>query len=333
MSDRDIKPLFTLANVCAAMLVFALADSAEAQLPPPQPPFESMPSAFDGSQPGSIASAAEPFQSQTAPALAAPSSPWCPDCPWTFEFLPDGLLYKSYLAGEKEPRFSGALLYDTQGATYLDAALGGRVGIFRYGTRGRRSPQGWQLDLEGAAFPRLNVDENSDLDSADFRIGVPLTFRNGPLGVKFGYYHISSHVGDEFLARNPGFVRVNYVRDSLLYGLAYDVNPDLMIYGEVAYAFGVSGGAEPWEFQFGAEYSPVFAICPYGAPFLAVNGHLREEVDFGGSVNVIGGWEWRNRRSDRQLRVGVQYFNGKSSQYAFFTQHEELIGVGIWFDY
>lgn len=318
---------------CAALLlVFGLAEQARAQHA--TPPSMWAPATLDGIEGGlEYTPGDEPFPPQRSAGLLSPGRPRCRDCPWTFQFLPDGLLYHSYLAGEKEPRFSGALLWDTQGGTYLDAVLGGRVGIFRYGSEGPRNPQGWQLDVEGAAFPRLNIDENHDLESADFRFGVPFTSRRGPLAVKFAYYHISSHVGDEFLVRNPGFVRVNYVRDALVYGLTYSLNPDLKIYGEVSYAFYVAGGAEPWEFQFGAEYSPAVALCPLGAPFLAVNGHTREEVDFGGSVNVIGGWEWRSRRSDRQIRVGAQYFNGKSSQYAFFSQHEELLGFGIWFDY
>ena len=45
------------------------------------------------------------------------------------------------------------------------------------------------------------------------------------------------------------------------------------------------------------------------------------------------GWQWRGRESDHLLRVGMQYFNGKSSQYSFFDEHEELIGLGLWYDY
>ena len=32
--------------------------------------------------------------------------------------------------------------------------------------------------------------------------------------MKLAYYHISAHIGDEFLERNPTFERVNYVRDA-----------------------------------------------------------------------------------------------------------------------
>ncbi|MFQ5732778.1 MAG: DUF1207 domain-containing protein [Planctomycetaceae bacterium] len=251
----------------------------------------------------------------------------------TWQILPAGLLFRSYLAGEKEPRMGTALLFETDGDTLQESALGARVGLIRYGTPGGVRPEGWQLDIAGAAFLRQNWTHDLDVDAVDFRIGVPLTWRRGPWAAKFGYYHLSSHVGDEFLVRNPGFQRINFVRDALLFGLAYDVTPDWLVYGEVAYAVNTDGGAEPWEFQFGVEYSPVIRSGLRGSPFFAVNGHLREEFDFGGSVNILAGWQWRSSASDARLRIGGQYFNGKSMQYSFFNRNEELAGVGIWYDF
>jgi len=39
--------------------------------------------------------------------------------------------------------------------------------------------------------------------ATDFRFGVPLTYGEGPWRTKFGFYHLSSHVGDEYLLKNP----------------------------------------------------------------------------------------------------------------------------------
>jgi len=250
-----------------------------------------------------------------------------------WQVLPAGLLFKSYLAGEKESRMGTALLFETGGDTLQSSVLGGRIGLLRYGTPDAIRPEGWQLDVEGAAFLRQNWTHNLDVDAVDFRIGVPLTWRRGDWAAKFGYYHISSHVGDEFLLRNPGFVRRNFVRDALLFGVSHNITPDWLIYGEVGYAVHTDGGAEPWEFQFGVEYSPVERTGFKGSPFFAINGHLREEFNFGGGLNVLFGWQWRSSVTDHVLRIGGQYFNGKSLQYSFFNRHEQLIGVGIWYDF
>ena len=256
----------------------------------------------------------------------------CPRCSWSWQFLPDGLLYKSYLAGPKEARFASAWLHEEDRGWIWDISLGGRVGIFRFGTPGAVNPDGWQLDIEGAAFPRLDSEEDADMESADFRFGVPITWSRGPLEMKLAYYHISAHVGDEFLTRNPMFQRVNYVRDSALLGVARHLTPDVRAYSEAAWAFN-SDVAQPWEFQFGIEYSPRQCCGKRGSPYLAVNTQLFEEHDFGGSVNLMVGRQWRGKDTDRLLRFGLQYFNGKSSQYAFYNEYEELLGFGLWFDY
>lgn len=268
----------------------------------------------------------------TNPAEPRDPASSCRDC-WVSQLFPDGLLYKSYLAGEKEPRMGLSQLVVSGGNTIWEAALGGRVGLWRLGTPGAVRPEGWQIDLEGAALARVDKDENSDLDAADFRFGVPVTYRRGATAYKFGYYHLSSHVGDEYLLKHPTFRRRNYVRDAVVLGISQDFTLDLRGYAEVAYAPAASGGAEPLEFQFGAEYSPARSNGGKGDPFAAVNIHLREEFNFGGSVNVMTGWQWRGPLTDRLFRVGVQYYNGKSMQYSFFNEHEELIGAGMWFDY
>ena len=125
-------------------------------------------------------------------------------------------------------------------------------------------------------------------------------------------------------------MRINYVRDSLLLACRHHLNEDASVYGEIAVAPGAGGGAEPLEFQFGLEYSPN-GFC--GSPYTGANVHLREELDFGGSINVMAGWQWRSACSGRVLRVGGQYYDGHALQYSFLHEHETLIGLGVWFDY
>jgi hypothetical protein len=250
--------------------------------------------------------------------------------PWTWHVLPDGLMYRSYLAGPREPRFASEWVHEEHRGWIWDATLGARVGLIRLGTQDALWPEGWQLDAEAAAFPRLSGDR--DLISNDFRVGVPLTTRMGPWETKLGYYHISSHLADEFMVNADSLDRINYVRDCVVLGLAYRPGPDWRLYGETAYAFHTDGGAEPWEFQFGVEYSPARPTGFRGAPFLAVNGSLRQEVDYGGSLTAQAGWQWRGV-SGKLARLGVHYFNGKSEQRQFFREFEEQLGLGLWYDF
>lgn len=254
------------------------------------------------------------------------------DC-WGWTVLPTDLLYTSYLAGPKEPRMALAILNEKDIGWQMELEAGARIGLLRYGSMNDDILEGWQLDVEGAGPPRLNMEEDMDLDAADFRVGVPLTWRSGPYQAKFAYYHTSAHVGDEYLKRNPGFQRINYVRDALVLGGGYFLDPDLRLYGEIGYAFNTDGGAKPWELQFGVEFSPADHSGIHGAPFWAVNGYLREEVDWGGNVNIMVGWQWRGDRNNHLFRIGLQYLDGKTMQYSFFQNSERMLGFGTWYDF
>ncbi|MCD4728646.1 MAG: DUF1207 domain-containing protein, partial [Pirellulales bacterium] len=165
--------------------------------------------------------------------------------PWTWQVVPSGLMYKSYLAGGREPRIASQWVRMRNEQWMWDATLGGRVGILRYGTDNALWPQGWQLDFEGAAFPRMDRDNDRDLVSADFRFGIPLTTRRGCWEAKLAYYHLSSHLGDEFMVRNPGYPRINYVRDAMVLGMSVYFGPNLRLYSEADWAFNTDGGARP----------------------------------------------------------------------------------------
>ncbi len=250
------------------------------------------------------------------------------------EVLPNGLLYRSYIAGPKESRMSSVASYDiSQKAWRWDAALGGRVGLFRRDQPDFLNLDAWQIDLEGAVMTRLDPQQHMDVESADYRFGLQWTGKQDDWAFKFGYFHMSSHVGDEYLLKNPTFERVNFVRESLVFGTSLQTTQQLRYYGEVAWATSVKGGAKPWQFQLGAEYAAIAEQPTRGAPFSAVNVQLREEVDFAAGVTAMTGWQWTGPESGRTMRVGLQYYNGPSTQYEFFRRYDNQLGFGIWYDY
>ena len=254
---------------------------------------------------------------------------------WNWHLLPDDLIWHSYWAGTKEPRFSATPFSETQDKVSLfDVSLGGRASVVRYGTVKQGRPEGWELQLEGSGMLRLNLDHNWDLDAVDYRFGVPLVYGLGRSQWKFAYYHLSSHLGDEILIRGDKTLadRINFSRDTLVLAYSFFPVPALRLYSEMGWAFYADEGTEPWEFQFGIDYAQPGPTGLCGTPFFAVNGHLREEVDFGGNFVAQGGWLWRGNGGEI-LRTGVHYYNGKSNQYEFFDEFEQQIGLGLWYDY
>ena len=318
-----------------AILGLLLAAASAAAQTRPIPTTADAPFELDADVPD----VAEPIR--TAGFVLPPTDVFDPAPQWRQELLPTDLLYRSYIANPKDARLSSRILHEAGGDTFWSLEAGARVGVWRYGTpSGWRNPEtgrpeGWQLDIQGAAFPRLNFDHEMDVDAVDFKVGVPLTYSEGPWEAKFGWYHLSSHLGDEFLLREPDFDRLNYLRDAFVLGGGYYPDPDLRLYTEVEYAYNVDGGSEPWHVQFGFDWQPADVNTRVAAPspFVAVNTQLREEVDWGGGTNVVMGLQWRGPRSDRLFRAGIQYYNGKSWQFSFYDRHEELLGLSLWYDF
>jgi hypothetical protein len=262
-------------------------------------------------------------------------SPYLPEVyssEWGLHVLPLGLIYRSYLAGPKESRLATKLLRIPDDSTMWDGTLGARVGILRYGNADPIRPAGIEWDVEASAQVRLDTLDDVDVRGTDYRVGLPITWGDAFRQWKFAYYHMSSHLGDEFMEKNPGFPMFRQSRDALVLGHSVYVTDSLRLYGEVGYAFYCTA-SEPWEFQFGADYAPRTPTGIHGAPFFAINGYLRQELDFGGGLNVETGWAWRSDMTAHLLRMGLLYYNGASVQYAFLPFHEQQIGFGVWYDF
>lgn len=269
---------------------------------------------------------------QWADPWADPASAYPPPM-FESRFLPEGFIYPSYLAGRKEPRMQTLFTHEDGYGWLWDITLGGRVPMYRYGTAGPIAPEGFQIDIEGAAMLRLDFERDRQLAATDYRAGLPLTYGTKHWQYKFAYYHISSHLGDNYLL--DGFrEKKRYVRDELVVGLAWRPIEPVRIYGEVGWAFHVGDTTKPWEFQLGAEYSPVYRpqTAKTGTPFAAVHGHLFEELDFGGYLNLQIGWQWRSRQNAR-FRFGVEFYDGCDDQFQFHALHQRKYGVGLWYDF
>lgn len=252
---------------------------------------------------------------------------------YQLQLLPEGILYPSYLAGRKEPRMQSLFNYDDGYGWIWDIALGGRVPLLRYGTADPIHPEGLQIDMEGAALLRLDIERGRQLASTDYRAGLPITYGQGKWQFKTGYYHVSSHIGDQYLI-DRFRPKMHYVRDEIILGVAYRPIEDVRLYGEAGWAFNFGKTTEPWEFQFGAEYSPVFSELnkKRGTPFAAIHGHLFQERDFGGYLNVQFGWQWRNRVNGN-FRLGAEFYEGCDDQFQFQYMHQRKFGLGFWYDF
>ena len=243
------------------------------------------------------------------------------------DLLPRDDLYAPYLAAPKEPRIGDVKFYEPDQGWLWDVTLGGRAGL----VRASFSSVILQLDIEGAAFVRLDLDDDRDLIASEFKYGAHLFAQVAGISFRLGYYHLSAHLGDEAERLFPGRRPNGYSRDTIVAGIAVQAD-SLRTYLQVGFAPVVNGPAEPWEIEIGAEVLPPCRDY-WGNAFAAMHVHLRQENDFGGVVSLEAGWRWQPTQFGTILRIGLHGSIGRSPHYQLYEFSERQIGVAGGIDF
>lgn len=125
------------------------------------------------------------------------------------ELFPSGLLTRPLVANPREPGFRLSLV-EASSTGELNGLLGiaeqgGTFGLARWqlGSRGTAL----QLDVTGSVSAQFDLGSvHWDLMNADFTFGFPVTLRRGSSAARLRVYHLSSHLGDEFVRRDSTWV-------------------------------------------------------------------------------------------------------------------------------
>lgn len=114
--------------------------------------------------------------------------------------LPATDLYLAPIADPREPRFHQSIVRIKGGSVASRVWLadhGETIGLVRWQRPSGNAVQAGVLVAKFAQFD-LNTESN-DLVNADYMIGLPFSIRVGDLTGRISVYHISSHLGDEYL--------------------------------------------------------------------------------------------------------------------------------------
>lgn len=176
------------------------------------------------------------------------------------------------------------------------------------------------FELDGALWAIFEpFHYSAPLVNADYYIGVALSWKRGWLSFRTRFYHISSHIGDEFLINNPGFDRRNPSAEYLDFFASYLVCGMVRVYGGIgiipfsdeSYAFKklyFEGGAESY-LPFLHRYSPCNMLL--ARPFLGMDFLWSESVNYRVDSTYVLGYEWAKLCGQhRKLRVYLQYRDG-----------------------
>jgi hypothetical protein len=188
----------------------------------------------------------------------------------------------------------------------------------------------FDLGLQPAVFAIFNLDALShDLVNADYRIGIPLDYRNRWFSAEALVYHQSSHLGDEFLLDTPT-QRINLSYETAQVRISADWNA-LRFYLGAERIFHSEPSLEPWVAQQGVEFvSPTTILQDALRPLVAVD--LREQQENGWSPNLSfrAGIEFSSaERGRRRVQLLLEYYRGYNPNGQFYSERIETFGLGL----
>jgi hypothetical protein len=244
---------------------------------------------------------------------------------------PVGNVFRPLLADPREPHFYISLReYEMPSERMTTAAvgLGETFGLYRFA--GRTPGDGVQISVEGGVFALFNLDvPNRELVNADYKVGVPLTWRQGENSARLLLYHQSSHLGDGYLLRvQPEAFLLTY--EALSFSFVHDWQ-GLRVYLGGEYHFDQQPAYfEPWVGQGGIEY--------YGTQRLWGGMHLVAGVDikclqqhqYALDTNAQVGLEsGGSEPGQRRLRLVLEAYRGYSPDGQLFDSFITAYGIGV----
>ena len=211
-----------------------------------------------------------------------------------------------------------------------------------------------QLSVEACMWGWFNMDapqcdpsrnEWAELITTDYMLGIPLTIAKDQYALRFRVYHISSHLGDEYICNHSevvclnGHVRVNPSMEAVDMFISYYLNDYFRIIGGPGVVFhsDTSYPIKPLYFEWGIEArnwrSRSTSTDLYSTPFISTYFRQWEENNFKIDASFMIGWEWsRLENIGRNFRVFGQYLNGYSTG-QFFKEPASYWSIGVSYGY
>lgn len=238
----------------------------------------------------------------------------------------------------------------------LTIYTGVRISLFKF-TPKHNSKLGIEADL-GVMIPTIMRAKNHDLIGVDGIYYFAVAARPAEwLNLRFSKHHICTHIGDEFASgtvNSPVDFDPNYtqlpVRDDFilssairpLYFLGDSKWDILQVYGDFGFFWqGVdfmgTRQNKPHKhaylnFQGGAEVEYYFSNPFFGGVFTAFNVSAYQPNSFSPNISYVAGYILPQERNKRKIRLGINYYNGRSLSNQFYNRKEKFMAFFVSMD-
>lgn len=182
----------------------------------------------------------------------------------------------------------------------------------------------WSVFNMDPPKPKLNA--GTELVNTDYFVGIPLQYALNKWSFRFRIYHISSHLGDEFLVNNPGFRRVNPSMEAVELFASFQAYDFWRLYGGVGTVFhsDKSFKIKPLYFEYGTEFrflgTKYHSQMLYGTFFAAAHFRSWAQLNWDFDGTFVAGYEWSKLQGiGRKIRFFFEYHKGFSLEGQFFN--------------
>jgi hypothetical protein len=257
------------------------------------------------------------------------------------------LVYQPMVADPRNPGNSVGYRWGDQviGDQVVEVSLGDVFPIFRW--REVFPAKGdLQFDIVGCAWSLFKMwpdnapdNEWAELVNTDYLLALPLSYAFDKWSFRLQAYHISTHLGDEFLAKRPFYVRKNPSMEALDFFTAYQFTENLRAYVGLGWIFhsDQSFPMKPFYVEYGGEArffgTRSYYHMLYGTPFLAVFMRNWQENDWKLDATVALGYEWSKLQGvGRKVRIFGEYRRAYSDG-EFFNKIADFFEIRVYYGY
>lgn len=257
------------------------------------------------------------------------------------------VLFQPLVADPRQPTYSVAWRFGDHvvGKQAAAVSLGDDFPIFRWKDITRWHGD-MQIGIEAAvwsvfSFSNIPKNDNGDvceLVNSDFYVAIPLTFAFDKWSFRVRGYHISSHLGDEFLVNHPKYIekRVNPSFEAFDVFGSYQFSRNLRVYfgpGVIVHS-DRSFKLKPLYAQYGAEVRlfgrKLYYHRLYGTLFFAAHfaNWQQHHWDFDQTYKL--GYEISKLQGiGRKMRLYIDYHQGFSYEGQFFNERTKYGELGF----
>jgi len=177
--------------------------------------------------------------------------------------------------------------------------------------------------------------EWAELITTDYLLAIPISYAINKWSYRLRVYHISSHLGDEFMYNQPEVQRLNPSFEALELFAAYQATLGLRVYGGPGFILN-SDSSYPMKtfyFEYGLEWRIMHFRSHYhrlyGAPFFAADFQNWQVNHYRFSTTLQLGYEWSKLQGvGRKIRLFGEFHDGYSEG-QFFKEHTRYYAVRL----